>query len=63
MGLKYMTPAERFKEYLPKDYAELVEYGPFGKDESEVGVKNMGDFKELIEEHPMSSGCWMAYFI
>jgi pyruvate ferredoxin oxidoreductase beta subunit len=23
----------------------------------------MGQYKELIEEHPMCSGCWMAYFI
>jgi pyruvate ferredoxin oxidoreductase beta subunit len=63
MSLKYMTPAEQFKQYLPKDYVELVDFGPFGKSEDEVGVKNMGDFKELLEEHPMCSGCWMAYFI
>ncbi|MDP3301093.1 MAG: thiamine pyrophosphate-dependent enzyme [Sulfuricurvum sp.] len=23
----------------------------------------MGQFKELMEEHPMCSGCWMAYYI
>jgi pyruvate ferredoxin oxidoreductase beta subunit len=63
MSLKYMTPAEQFKKYLPKDYVELVDYGPFGKDYGEVGVKNMGKYKELLEEHPMCSGCWMAYFI
>ncbi len=63
MSLKYMTPASKFKRYLPKDYVELVDYGPFGKDYSEVGVKNMGTFKELVEEHPMCSGCWMAYYI
>lgn len=58
-----MIPASRFKRYLPKDYVELVDYGPFGKDYSDVGVKNMGTYKELIEEHPMCSGCWMAYYI
>jgi pyruvate ferredoxin oxidoreductase beta subunit len=63
MSLQYMTPAEKLKQYLPKDYVELVDYGPFGKDYSEVGVKNMGKYKELLEEHPMCSGCWMAYFI
>ena len=63
MSLRYMVPASRFKRYLPKDYVELVDYGPFGKDYSEVGVKNMGTFKELVEEHPMCSGCWMAYYI
>lgn len=58
-----MTPAEQFKKYLPKDYVELVDYGPFGKDFDEAGVSNMGQYKELLEEHPMCSGCWMAYFI
>jgi pyruvate ferredoxin oxidoreductase beta subunit len=63
MSLTYITPAEKFKKYLPKDYQELVDYGPFGKDQKEAGAANMGQFKELIEEHPMCSGCWMAYFI
>ena len=63
MSLRYMIPASKFKRYLPKDYVELVDYGPFGKEYSEVGVKNMGTFKELVEEHPMCSGCWMAYYI
>jgi pyruvate ferredoxin oxidoreductase beta subunit len=63
MSLKYMTPAEKFKKYLPKDYVELVDYGPFGKDQTEAGAGNIGQFKELLEEHPMCSGCWMAYFI
>ena len=63
MSLKYMTPAEQFKKYLPKDYVELVDYGPFGKSQDEAGANNIGQFKELIEEHPMCSGCWMAYFI
>jgi len=58
-----MVPASRFKRYLPKDYVELVDYGPFGKEFSEVGTKNMGKYKELVEEHPMCSGCWMAYYI
>jgi len=63
MSLKYITPASKFKRYLPKDYVELVDYGPFGKNYDEVGVNNMGNYKELLEEHPMCSGCWMAYFI
>src|SRR5210317_1820380 len=63
MSLKYITPAERFKKYLPKDYVELVDYGPFGKTQDEAGPGNMGQFKELMEEHPMCSGCWMAYYI
>jgi pyruvate ferredoxin oxidoreductase beta subunit len=63
MSLKYITPASKFKAYLPKDYVELVDYGPFGKDYNDVGVNKMGTYKELVEEHPMCSGCWMAYFI
>jgi len=63
MSLKYMIPSSKFKRYLPKDYVELVDYGPFGREYSEVGVKNMGTYKELVEEHPMCSGCWMAYYI
>jgi len=63
MSLKYITPAEKFKKYLPKDYVELVDYGPFGKSQDEAGPNNMGQFKELVEEHPMCSGCWMAYYI
>ena len=61
--MRYITPAEQFKQYLPKDYVELVDYGPFGKSQDEAGPGNMGQFKELLEEHPMCSGCWMAYFI
>jgi pyruvate ferredoxin oxidoreductase beta subunit len=49
MSLKYITPAERFKKYLPKDYVELVDYGPFGKTQDEAGPGNMGQFKELMK--------------
>lgn len=63
MSLKYVTPVSIFKKYLPKDYVELVDFGPFGKSQDEAGPGNMGQFKELMEEHPMCSGCWMAYYI
>jgi len=63
MSLQYMVPSANFKKYLPKDYVELVDHGPFGRDASEVGAEKIGTFKELVEEHPMCSGCWMAYFI
>ena len=63
MSLAYITPSERFKKYLPKDYVELIDFGPFGKTQEEAGPGNMGQFKELMEEHPMCSGCWMAYYI
>ncbi len=63
MSLKYISPAKLFKRYLPKDYVELVDYGPFGKSQDEAGANNMGQFKELVEEHPMCAGCWMAWYI
>ena len=50
MSLKYITPAAVFKRYLPKDYVELIDYGPFGKTQDEAGPGNMGQFKELLEE-------------
>ena len=63
MSLKYIEPSSAFRQYLPKDYVELIDFGPFGKDPKDFGVENMGKFKEIVEEHPMCSGCWMAYFI
>jgi pyruvate ferredoxin oxidoreductase beta subunit len=39
---------------------DLVQYGQFGK---QIDVQQLGQFKELVEEHPMCAGCFMAYFI
>ncbi|MDR5659168.1 thiamine pyrophosphate-dependent enzyme [Serpentinicella sp. ANB-PHB4] len=47
-----------FEDIMPKEYTELVEQGPFGRDD--VGVSNLGNFKELIEEHPLCAGCGLA---
>ena len=63
MSLKYMQPANGFKKYLPRDYVDLIDFGPFGKSMEETGADKLGKFKELLEEHPMCAGCWMAYFI
>ena len=41
MSLKYVTPVAMFKKYLPKDYVELVDFGPFGKTQDEAGPGNM----------------------
>jgi pyruvate ferredoxin oxidoreductase beta subunit len=60
MSLKYVQPTPGFKEYLPKDYVDLIDFGPFGK---EIDASKLGQFKEIIEEHPMCAGCWMAYFV
>jgi pyruvate ferredoxin oxidoreductase beta subunit len=45
---------------MPKEYVDLVERGPYGR---EVKVSEMGTFKEIIEEHPMCAGCAMTLFI
>lgn len=60
MGLDYVKIAPGFEKYMPKDYVDLVYAGPFGK---EIDVQQLGNFKELLEEHPMCAGCYMAYFV
>jgi pyruvate ferredoxin oxidoreductase beta subunit len=60
MGLEYVRISPGFERYMPKDYVDLVNYGPFGR---QVDVQQLGQFKELVEEHPMCAGCFMAYFI
>lgn len=42
---------------MPVEYRELVTNGPCGR---EVGVSDLGTFKELIEEHPLCAGCNMG---
>ncbi len=46
-----------FEEIMPKDYRDLVEDGPYGR---ELGIDKLGTFKELIEEHPLCAGCGLA---
>lgn len=46
-----------FEEIMPVEYRELAEKGPFGKN---LGVADMGTFKELLEEHPLCAGCGLA---
>lgn len=60
MSLDYVKFATGFEKFMPKEYRDLVEHGPFGK---KVGVTQMGTFKEIIEEHPMCAGCAMTLFI
>ncbi|HIE58730.1 MAG TPA: ferredoxin oxidoreductase [Persephonella sp.] len=62
MGLRYLQPAPGFKEYLPKDYVDLIDFGPFGKSD-QLDATKLGQFKEIVEEHPMCAGCFMAYFV
>lgn len=46
-----------FEDVMPAEYLELVNDGPFGKD---LGVSDLGTFKELMEEHPLCAGCGLA---
>lgn len=46
-----------FEEVMPEEYRELAENGPYGKN---LGVAQIGTFKELIEEHPLCAGCGLA---
>jgi pyruvate ferredoxin oxidoreductase beta subunit len=62
MSLSNLVPAPGYKEWLPVEYKDLIDYGPFNR-ETPVKVTDMGQFKELIEEHPMCAGCAMSLFI
>lgn len=46
-----------FEEIIPQEYRELVDKGPYGQN---LGVSDLGSFKELIEEHPLCAGCGLA---
>jgi pyruvate ferredoxin oxidoreductase beta subunit len=60
MSLDYVKITPGFEEYMPKEYSDMVNFGPFGK---EVKVSELGTFKEIVEEHPMCAGCAMTLFI
>jgi pyruvate ferredoxin oxidoreductase beta subunit len=60
MSLDTVRPAPGYMEHLPVEYQDLVKHGQYGKPKK---VKDMGKFKELIEEHPMCAGCAMTLFI
>ena len=60
MSLATVRPAPGYLEHLPVEYQDLVKHGQYGKPKK---VKDMGQFKELIEEHPMCAGCAMTLFI
>ena len=60
MSLDTVKPAPGYLPHLPVEYQDLVKHGQYGKKKT---VKDMGKFKELIEEHPMCAGCAMTLFI
>ncbi|MBI3995442.1 MAG: ferredoxin oxidoreductase [Nitrospirae bacterium] len=60
MSLDYVKSTPGFEKFMPKDYRDLIDHGPFGK---KVSVSQVGTFKEILEEHPMCAGCAMTLFI
>src|SRR3990170_2745351 len=60
MSLDYVKFSGGFEKFMPKEYRDMVEHGPFGK---KTTVSQMGSFKEALEEHPMCAGCAMTLFI
>ncbi|MBT9149230.1 MAG: thiamine pyrophosphate-dependent enzyme [Dehalococcoidia bacterium] len=49
-----------FEKIMPQEYLDLVEDGPYGRG---LTVKDLGTFKELIEEHPLCAGCGLGLSI
>ena len=60
MSLDYVKFTPGFGKFMPKEYRDMVEHGPFGK---KISVSQVGTFKEILEEHPMCAGCAMTLFI
>jgi pyruvate ferredoxin oxidoreductase beta subunit len=67
MSLETLRPSPAMANFLPIEYKDLVEHGPYtnrnGSDTQTKKAKDMGKFKEVIEEHPMCAGCAMTLFI
>ena len=60
MSLETIRVSPGFEKFLPKEYQDLVDDGPFSKERK---VSELGSFKEIVEEHPMCAGCAMTLFI
>lgn len=54
-GIATISPG--FEDIMPEEYRQLVAEGPFDRD---LGLGDLGTFKELIEEHPLCAGCGLA---
>ncbi|TBV82686.1 MAG: ferredoxin oxidoreductase [Desulfobulbaceae bacterium] len=55
LAITKINPA--FTDVMPQEYLDLVADGPFGTNKS---AKDLGLFKELIEDHPLCAGCNLA---
>lgn len=54
------TISPGFEDIMPEEYQRLVSDGPYGRG---LGIRDLGTFKELIEEHPLCAGCALALAI
>lgn len=57
MSVKIIKPTAAFADLLPPEYRELVENGPL---HSPKTLNDLGEYKEIIEEHPHCAGCGVA---
>ncbi|MBU2568304.1 MAG: ferredoxin oxidoreductase [Elusimicrobia bacterium] len=57
MSLDITKINPHFEDVMPQEYIDLVKNGPFGNEKSQ---KDLGTFKELLEEHPLCAGCNLA---
>ncbi len=57
MSRATITPAPALAEFLPAEYRDLVARGPHGKG---YGIRELGSFKEIVEEHPHCAGCGVS---
>ena len=46
MSLDYVKFTPGFEQFMPKEYRDMVQNGPFGK---KTTVSQMGSFKEILE--------------
>ena len=46
MSLDYVKFSPGFDTFMPKEYLDMVEHGPFGR---KTTVSQMGSFKEILE--------------
>lgn len=57
MSKNLMKISPGFEDIMPAEYKALVDNGPFNSNKS---VRDLGTFKELLEEHPLCAGCGLA---
>lgn len=55
LAITKINPA--FVDVMPQEYMDLAADGPFAANKS---TKDLGTFKELIEDHPLCAGCNLA---